>query len=206
MNVMDAAWPQLQVAGITAGLKEYGIEVVAVTEAKGQPATQLNDLEQLAAREPDVILSIPIDPVSSSPVFKRLGEQGIKIVFIDNVPVDMAPGKDYVSVIASDNEANGYFSAKAMAEKMGGKGQVGILTTVYNSAYVIQAREKGARKAFAEYPEIVEVAPAQFPGAMDRRLLRLHRDADRQPRPRRHLRGVGHASDPGRQCRQDARS
>jgi ribose transport system substrate-binding protein len=167
MNVMDAAWPQLQVAGIKAGLAEYGIELVAVTEAKGQPATQLNDLEQLAAREPDVILSIPIDPVSASPVFKRIGEQGIKIVFIDNVPVDMAPGKDYVSVIASDNEANGYFAAKAMAEQMGGKGKVGVLTTVYNSAYVIQAREKGARKAFAEYPDIVEVAPAQFPGTME---------------------------------------
>jgi ribose transport system substrate-binding protein len=166
MNVMDAAWPQLQVAGIKAGLAEYGIDVVAVTEAKGQPATQLNDLDQLAARQPNVILSIPIDPVSSSPVFKRIGEQGIKIVFIDNVPVDMAPGKDYVSVIASDNEANGYFSAKAMAEKMGGKGKVGILTTVYNSAYVIQAREKGARKAFAEYPGITEVKPAQFPGTM----------------------------------------
>jgi ribose transport system substrate-binding protein len=167
MNVMDAAWPQLQVAGITAGLKEYGIELVAVTEAKGQPATQLNDLEQLAARQPNVILSIPIDPTSSSPVFKRIGGEGIKIVFIDNVPIEMAPGKDYVSVIASDNEANGYFAAKAMAEKMGGKGKVGILTTVYNSAYVIQAREKGARKAFAEYPGITEVAPAQFPGTME---------------------------------------
>ena len=49
---------------------------------------------------------------------------------------------------------------------MGGKGKVGILTTVYNSAYVIQAREAGARKAFAEYPDITEVTPAQFPGAM----------------------------------------
>ena len=166
MNVMDAAWPQLQVKGIKDGLAEYGIEVVAVTEAKGQPATQLNDLEQLAARQPNVILSIPIDPVSSSPVFKRIGADGIKIVFIDNVPVDMEPGKDYVSVIASDNEANGYFSAHAMAEKMGGKGKVGILTTVYNSAYVIQAREKGARKAFAEFPDITEVSPAQFPGTM----------------------------------------
>ena len=160
MNLMDAAWPTLQVAGIRAGLAEYGIDLVAVTEAKGQPATQLNDLEQLAARQPDVILSIPIDPVSSSPVFKRIGEQGIKIVFIDNVPIEMEPGKDYVSVVASDNEANGYFSAKAMAEKMGGSGKVGILTTVYNSAYVIQAREKGARKAFAEYPEpLMHVAP-----------------------------------------------
>jgi ribose transport system substrate-binding protein len=55
-----------------------------------------------------------------------------------------------------------------MAEKMGCKGKVGILTTVYNSAYVIQAREKGARKAFAECPDMVEVKPAQFPGAMDK--------------------------------------
>lgn len=168
MNVMDAAWPQLQVAGITDGLAEYGIKLVATTDAKGQPATQLNDLEQLAAGKPNVILSIPIDPVSSSAVFKRIGSEGVKIVFIDNVPTEMAPGKDYVSVIASDNEANGYFAAKAMVEKMGGKGKVGILTTVYNSAYVIQARERGARKAFAEYPGIVEVTPGQFPGSMDK--------------------------------------
>lgn len=168
MNVMDAAWPQLQVAGITAGLAQYGIKLVATTDAKGQPATQLNDLEQLAAGKPSVILSIPIDPVSSASVFKRIGGNGIKIVFIDNVPTETAPGKDYASVIASDNEANGYFAAKAMAEKMGGKGKVGILTTVYNSAYVIQARERGARKAFAEYPGLVEVAPGQFPGSMDK--------------------------------------
>jgi len=168
MNVMDAAWPQLQVAGIKAGLEEYGIEVIATTDARGQPATQLNDLEQLAASNPDVILSIPIDPVSSAAAFKSIGEKGMKVVFIDNVPAEMKPGRDYVSVIASDNEANGYFAAKAMIEKMGGSGKVGILTTVYNSAYVIQARERGARKAFGEFPDIEEVTPGQFAGSMDK--------------------------------------
>ena len=33
----------------------------------------------------------------------------------------MEPGKDYVSVIASDNEANGYFSAKSDGRENGRK-------------------------------------------------------------------------------------
>ncbi|MFZ0605611.1 MAG: hypothetical protein WAN05_30400 [Roseiarcus sp.] len=34
MHTMDAGWPHLQAAGITNTLKEYGVEVVGVTDAK----------------------------------------------------------------------------------------------------------------------------------------------------------------------------
>src|SRR4051794_38105830 len=104
MHTMDAGWPHLQVAGITNTLKEFGVEVVGVTDAKFNVGQQISDLEQMTARKPDVIFSIPIDPKSQAEAYKKAAAAGIKLVFLDNVPVGMTPGKDYVSVVASDNE------------------------------------------------------------------------------------------------------
>ncbi|WP_284946545.1 substrate-binding domain-containing protein [Acidisoma cladoniae] len=154
MHTMAAGWPMLQVQGITKTLKDFGIKVVAVTDAKFQPGTQISDLEEMVARKPSVIFSIPIDPKSESAAYKQASAAGIKLVFLDNVPVGMTPGKDYVSVTASDNGKNAYYAAKELAESMGGKGEVGIVTLVYDYYYSVAVRKVGALKAFAEYPGI----------------------------------------------------
>jgi len=154
MHTMDAGWPQLQVAGISNTLKDLGIEVVGTTDAKFQPGQQISDLEQMIARKPDVIFSIPIDPKSESEAYKKAAAAGIKLVFMDNVPVDMAPGKDYVTVVASDNEKNAYFAAQELVGAIGGKGEVGIITLVYDYYYSVAARKVGALKAFGEHPDI----------------------------------------------------
>jgi ribose transport system substrate-binding protein len=154
MHTMDAGWPKLQVEGITKTLKEFGIEVVAVTDAKFQPGQQIANLEQMIARKPSVIFSIPIDPKSQAAAFKKAADAGIKLVFMDNVPAGMAPGKDYVSVTASDNEQNAAFAAKQLADAIGGKGEVGIITLVYDYYYSVAARKTGALKTFATYPDI----------------------------------------------------
>jgi ribose transport system substrate-binding protein len=154
MHTMAAGWPLLQVQGITQTLKGFGIKVVAVTDAKFQPGTQISDLEEMIARKPSVIFSIPIDPKGEAAAYKKAAGAGIKLVFMDNVPAGMAPGKDYVSVTASDNEKNAYFAATQLADSMGGKGEVGVITLVYDYYYSVEVRKLGALKAFAEYPGI----------------------------------------------------
>ena len=162
MHTMDAGWPKLQVEGITKTLKTFGIDVVAVTDAKFQPGQQIADLEQMIARKPNVIFSIPIDPQSQAAAYKKAAAAGIKLVFMDNVPAGMAPGKDYVSVTASDNEQNAAYAAKELAEAIGGKGEVGIVTLVYDYYYSVAARKVGALKAFKEYPDIKVVDVGTF--------------------------------------------
>lgn len=165
MHTMDAGWPALQVAGITKTLNDFGIEVVAITDAKFQPGQQISDLEQMIARAPDVIFSIPIDPQSQSSAYKKAAAAGIKLVFMDNVPVDMVPGTDYVTVVASDNEKNAYFAAQELVAAIGGEGQVGVITLVYDYYYSVAARKAGALKAFAEHPgiEVAEVGTFDSP-------------------------------------------
>ncbi|MBY3307981.1 substrate-binding domain-containing protein [Rhizobium laguerreae] len=154
MHTMDAGWPHLQVSGITSTLESFGIQVVGTTDAKFNVGQQISDLEQMIARKPDVIFSIPIDPKSESEAYKKAAAAGIKLVFLDNVPVDMVPGKDYVSVVAADNEKNAFFAADELAKALGGKGEVAILTLVYDYYYSVAARKVGAQKAFAQYPDI----------------------------------------------------
>lgn len=154
MHTMDAGWPHLQVAGITNTLKDFGVEVVGVTDAKFNVGQQISDLEQMTARKPDVIFSIPIDPQSQAEAYKKAAAAGIKLVFLDNVPVGMAPGKDYVSVVASDNEKNAYYAADELAKALDGKGEVGIITLVYDYYYSVAARKVGAMKAFEKYPDL----------------------------------------------------
>jgi ribose transport system substrate-binding protein len=46
---------------------------------------------------------------------------------MDNPPKDMEPGRDYISVVSADNYGNGIEAAHIMAEKLGGKGKVGVI-------------------------------------------------------------------------------
>lgn len=154
MQTMDAGWPMLQIRGITETLKGFGIDVVATTNAKFQPGKQTSDLEEVIARKPDVIFSIPLDPLGESAAYKKVPAAGIKLVFMDNVATDMTPGKDYVSVTASDNESNAYFATKQLAEKMGGQGEMGFITLVYEYYYSVAARKVGMMRALKEYPGI----------------------------------------------------
>lgn len=162
MHTQDAGWPKLQIDGITKTLDQFGIKVIGITDAKFQPGKQIADLEQMIARKPDVIFSIPIDPLSESAAYKKAAAAGIKLVFMDNVPTDMTPGKDYVSVTASDNEKNAYYAASELIKAIDGKGEVGIITLVYDYYYSVAARKVGALKAFAEAPDIKVAAVSTF--------------------------------------------
>ena len=79
-------WSQAQLAGLRAEFAEMGIDVVAVTDAGFDPEQQVADIEAVLARKPDVIVSIPTDPVATAPAYKQAVAQGVKLVFMDNVP------------------------------------------------------------------------------------------------------------------------
>jgi ribose transport system substrate-binding protein len=162
MQALDSPWNTLQVQAITDTLKKYGVEVVAVTDASQSPTKQADHLESMIARKVDVVFSVPIDPASQTPAYKKLAEAGIKLVFMDNVVHDMTPGKDYVTVVASDNEKNAVYAAEEMIKAMGGKGEVGLLTYIYDSYYSIAARKAGFEKAVAANPDVKLVATEKF--------------------------------------------
>ena len=157
MHYSGNDWSTAQVAGLKAEFARLGIEVVAVTDGEFKPEKQVSDLETVMALNPDIIVSIPTDPVATSAAYKKAAAAGIKLVFMDNVPAGMVGGKDYVSVVSADNQGNGEASAHLMARALNGKGKIGL---IYHDAdfFVTKQRYDGFKKAIAAYPnvEIVE--------------------------------------------------
>jgi len=157
MHYSGNDWSTAQIAGLKAEFARLGVEVVAVTDAEFKPEKQVSDIETVMALKPDIIISIPTDPVATKAAYKKAAAAGIKLVFMDNVPAGMVGGKDYVSVVSADNKGNGAVSAHLFARALNGKGKVGI---IYHDAdfFVTKQRYEGFKAALAEYPniEIVE--------------------------------------------------
>lgn len=162
MQALDTPWNALQVEAITSTLGRYGVEVVAVTDAAQNPARQAGQLAGMIDRKVDVIFSVPIDPASQTAAYKRVSDAGIKLVFMDNVVHNMAPGKDYVTVVASDNEKNAVYATEELIRAIGGRGEVGLLTYFYDSYYSIAARREGFLKTLAAHPGVRLAATDRF--------------------------------------------
>ncbi|MCG3055987.1 substrate-binding domain-containing protein, partial [Escherichia coli] len=77
-----------QINGLKAAFERMGIEVVAVTDGQFKSEKQVADIETIMAKSPDIIVSLPVDPVSTAPAFKKAADAGIKLVFMDSVPVE----------------------------------------------------------------------------------------------------------------------
>jgi ribose transport system substrate-binding protein len=151
-------WSEAQVAGLKSQFDKMGIEVVAVTDAGFIAERQVANIESVLMQNPQIIVSIPTDAVFTAAAYKKASQQGVKLVFMDNVPQGFEAGKDYVSVVSADSYGNGVASAHLMAEALQSKGQIGL---VYHAAdfFVTRQRYEAFKKTITEdYPNIKIVA------------------------------------------------
>ncbi|MCO4252012.1 substrate-binding domain-containing protein [Pseudarthrobacter raffinosi] len=147
-------WANAQTAGLKSEFARLGIKVIATTDANFKPDKQVSDLETVMIQNPDVIVSIPTDPVATASAYKKAASTGAKLVFMDNVPQGLTAGKDYVSVVSADNFGNGVVSAHQMAKGLGGKGDIGV---IFHEAdfFVTKQRYQGFKETITkEYPGI----------------------------------------------------
>jgi len=153
MHYAGNDWSTAQVQGLKSEFERLGIEVVAVTDANFKPEQQVSDLETVLALKPDLIVSIPTDPVATASAYAKARDAGVKLVFMDNVPKGFVGGKDYVSVVSADNKGNGVVSAHLLAKALGGKGKIGL---IFHDAdfFVTKQRYEGFKETIATYKDI----------------------------------------------------
>ncbi|MEM9106860.1 MAG: substrate-binding domain-containing protein [Pseudomonadota bacterium] len=145
-------------AGATDEFNRLGIEVVATTSAGFDAAKQRSDIETALAKSPNIILSLPLDPVTSAAAFKEAKEEGVKLVFLSNLPQDYQHPADYAAIVTDDLFAMGKQAADALAEGIGGKGTVGWI--FHDANYYVTNQRDNAFKTTIEsdYPDIEIVA------------------------------------------------
>jgi ribose transport system substrate-binding protein len=154
MHYAGNDWAIAQIDGLKTEFGRLGIKVVAVTDANFQPDRQVSNIETVMTKKPNIMVSIPTDPVATAQAYKAAAKAGARIVFMDLSPKGMTAGKDYVSVVSADNYGNGVVSAHLLAKALGGKGKIGL---IYHEAdfFVTRQRYEGFRATIVKnYPDI----------------------------------------------------
>jgi ribose transport system substrate-binding protein len=160
MGWMGDDWASQQLIGLKESFEAMGIEVVAETNANWDDAKQIADIEAISVLKPSLLVSIPLNGKTTASAYKKIAAAGTKIVFIDQAVEGMTAGKDYSSIISSDNLLLGMYLADALAEASGGKGDVAAM---YYAAdfYVTNLRYEGfIARVQAKYPDLNVIVAA----------------------------------------------
>lgn len=155
-------WYNAMTDGAKAIFEDLGIEIVATSDANFDPAKQATDIETALALNPDIILTLPVDPVSGTRAYQPAVDKGVSIVFADNGVENYTGGDQYVSVVTGDQFGMGRAAADAIAEAIGGEGKIGMVW--YDVDYfVTNNRDNEFEKTIKEkYPKIEIVSKMGF--------------------------------------------
>ena len=148
-------WLTLKAGAYAAG-EDFGYEVIYEAAPLGEVdiEKQVSMVEAYISANPAAICLAPNDSDACAGVCAQVQDAGIKMILFDTaITTD-----DYDAFVAFDNHTAAGKLAEAVAEKMGGAGEVAIIGAVAGSA-VLTARETGFTDYIAEnYPDITFVS------------------------------------------------
>jgi ribose transport system substrate-binding protein len=160
LHAGTSTWFSAMEEGARAEAERLGMEIVVTTDSQFDPAKQASDVETAMAADPDIILTLPVDPVSAGEAFQPAVDAGVKLVFVDNGIDGYTAGDEYVSIVTGDHFGMGRAAADLMAEALPEGGKIGY---IFHDAdfYVTNNRDEYFKAAIEqEHPDIEIVAEA----------------------------------------------
>ncbi|MGL4441174.1 MAG: sugar-binding protein [Bosea sp. (in: a-proteobacteria)] len=139
--------------GAQAAADALGVNYQWVVPQNTQGSTQVKIMEDLIARQVSGIAISVNEPKSVEGVIKQAMDAGIKVVTFDSDSANSGRSL-YIGTI---NKQAGVTMGNSMAEKLGGKGKVAIITGQLGASN-LNERIEGVKEALAAYPEIEIVA------------------------------------------------
>ena len=154
---MNNAWRVAETNSIKEEAEKRGIELI-YTDAQGDTAKQVSDVEDIIAKNPDVILLAPREYEGLAPALPAAKEAGIPLVLIDR-DAKGEPGVDYVTKICADFIWEGQQCAKGLVDRFGTEQEVNVvqITGTPGSSVAID-RQKGFEDELAKYPNFHIIA------------------------------------------------
>ncbi len=132
--------------GARAAGKDLGVEVVWKGPLQeNDRAGQIQLVQQFIADNVAGIVLAPLDDQALAPAVKQAKDKNIPVVIFDSA-LKGAPGKDFVSFVATNSTDAGKLGGMHLAKLMGGKGSAVVLRYLVGSASTTQ-REGGAIEA-----------------------------------------------------------
>jgi len=130
---------------------ELGVDFQWVAPQTGDPAIQVKMIEDLISKQVHAIVISPNDPTSVESVIASAVSQGILVMTFDSD----SPESKRVIYIGTDNQTAGAVQGKALADLLGGKGKIGIITGGLGALNLNQ-RIDGLKSAIGPDIEIVD--------------------------------------------------
>ncbi|MBB3190277.1 sugar ABC transporter substrate-binding protein [Halomonas cerina] len=132
-------------------------------DAQGDIGRQLSQTQSLAAQDVDAIIINPVDTAATGKMTEVAVQNGIPLVYVNRQPEGKDLENDNVVFVGSDQKLSGTLQMEALAERMGGEGNVAIMLGELSSGATHQ-RTEGVKEVIAEYPgiEIIAEQPADY--------------------------------------------
>jgi ribose transport system substrate-binding protein len=143
------------IAGYEAAMAERGGELTLV-EANYDVKKQADQIATLISSGVDAMIVLPTDPAGISNAVQAAVASGTP-TFCTNSYV---PGATVISTSIHDGFGMGAVSARYLAERLGGKGKIGIITLPLNEGWA--TRTMGMQFVLRDYPDIEVVAEWAF--------------------------------------------
>lgn len=154
-------------AGVEQFAKDYNVKAYQIAPEGGDPAKQVQMVEDLIAQGVDAILVVPNDPKSMAPVLKKAKEKGI--IVISHEAQELANIVDF-DVEAFNNDDFGVLMFETMAKAMNYEGKftgfVGALTMQTH----MQWYNAGIKHVKEKYPKMQFVSAQPYEDKNDEKV------------------------------------
>jgi ribose transport system substrate-binding protein len=156
-------WKSVE-AGARAAGEELGVEIVWKGPLKeNDRAQQIAIVEQFVTEGVAGIVLAPLDGTAlKRPVAMAMGKR-IPVVIFDSA-LKGEPGKDFVSLVATDNRQGGVMGGDTLGRLLGGKGKVSLLRYQVGSASTDE-REAGFVEAIGKQAGLRVLVDNRYAGA-----------------------------------------
>ena len=151
----DNPWRLAQTKSLRDEAAKRGYDIV-VTDAQGQTAKQVSDVEDLIARRVNLILLAPREYQGLAPALQAAKRANIPVILVDREAAG-TPGEDFVTFLGSNFVDQGRRAAEWLATQTNGKASIVELTGTAGSS-VAADRSKGFHDEIAKHPGMKIIA------------------------------------------------
>ncbi|MCC6358524.1 MAG: substrate-binding domain-containing protein [Phycisphaerales bacterium] len=156
-------WKSVEAGAKQAG-EEFGAEILWKGPLKeNDRAGQIQVVQQFVSQGVDGIVLAPLDLKALVAPVKAATDKKIPVVIFDSA-LEGQPGKDFVSLVATNNRTGGTLGGEELARLLNKKGKVVVLRYQVGSAST-DDRESGAIDALKKAGEISIVSDNRYAGA-----------------------------------------
>jgi ABC-type sugar transport system substrate-binding protein len=143
---VSMTWMKFAHDAMVEEAENLGVKLI-VLDSENEASKQASNMEDLVALGVDGIVSNPIDVDSLTPAINNAAAEGVAVATFDRA----AKNAEYVFYVGCDDVEGGRLVAEFVADKLGGKGKIVLLTGTPGSSPA-RDRTTGFFEKLEEYP------------------------------------------------------